>query len=88
MPEPIITTLYRIQTDPQGDNPVATAFFDQTVVVDGQSFDKGLTPVSWSILSTGQSVTVGGETLSYAQVSAFVTAIAYQEWANRPTGAA
>lgn len=79
MPAPIVTTtLQRIQTDPQGDAPVATAYFEQKTTIDDQVFVAPWTSVSWPLLSD-KKVTVGDNTLTYAQVSAFVTAIAYQE---------
>jgi len=82
MPAPIVTTtLQRIQTDPQGDAPVATAYFEQKTTIDDQVFVAPWTSVSWPLLSDDK-VTVGGDTLTYAQVSAFVTAIAYQEKAK------
>lgn len=83
MPAPIITTtLQRIQTDPQGDAPIATAFFDQKTVIGDQTFVAPWTSVTWPLLSD-KTVTVGDTTLTYAQVSAFVTAIAYQENAGQ-----
>jgi hypothetical protein len=79
MTDPIVTTtLQRIQTDPQGDNPIATAFFEKTTVIDEQKYVSPWTQVTWPLLSD-KTVTVGKLTLTYAQVSAAVTAIAYQE---------
>lgn len=80
--DPIITTaLARVQTDPQGDNPVATAFFSKTTEIDGAKFEAPWESVSWP-LQSDKTVTVGELTLSYAEVSALVTAIAYQEKAE------
>lgn len=80
--EPIVdTSLVRIQTDPQGANAVASAFFRNAVTVDGVTYESPWTQVSWPILSE-ETVTLGDLTLSYAQVSAFVTAVAYQVRAN------
>ncbi len=79
MNDPIITTtLQRIQTDPQGEAPIATAFFEKKTIIDGQTFVAPWTQVTWPLLSD-KTVTVGELTLTYAQVSAAVTAIAYQE---------
>jgi hypothetical protein len=81
MNDPIITTtLQRIQTDPQGESPVATAFFEKKTTIDGQVFVSPWTTVTWPLLSD-KTVTVGGKTYSYAEVSAAVTAIAHQELA-------
>jgi hypothetical protein len=86
MNDPIITTtLQRIQTDPQGEAPIATAFFEQKTVIDGQVFVAPWTPVSWPLRSE-KTVTVDGNTYTYAEVSAAVTAIAYQEY-NETTAA-
>jgi hypothetical protein len=79
MNDPIITTtLQRIQTDPQGEAPIATAFFEKKTIIDGQTYIAPWTQVTWPLLSD-KTVTVGELTLTYAQVSAAVTAIAYQE---------
>ena len=75
------TYLARIQTDPQGDNPTATAFFGSTTTIDGIIYESPWTSVGWS-LGSDKPITVDGTTLTYAQVSAFVTAIAYQEKAS------
>jgi hypothetical protein len=81
MNDPIVTTtLQRIQTDPQGESPVATAFFEKKTTIDGQVFVSPWTTVTWPLLSD-KTVTVGGKTYSYAEVSAAVTAIAHQELA-------
>jgi hypothetical protein len=81
MNDPIVTTtLQRIQTDPQGESSVATAFFEKKTVIDGQVFVSPWTTVTWPLLSD-KTVTVGGKTYSYAEVSAAVTAIAHQELA-------
>jgi hypothetical protein len=79
MNDPIITTtLQRVQTDPQGEAPIATAFFEKKTIIDGQTYVAPWTQVTWPLLSD-KTVTVGELTLTYAQVSAAVTAIAYQE---------
>jgi hypothetical protein len=79
MNDPIITTtLQRIQTDPQGEAPIATAYFEKKTIIDGQTYVAPWTQVTWPLLSE-KTVTVGELTLTYAQVSAAVTAIAYQE---------
>jgi hypothetical protein len=79
MNDPIITTtLQRVQTDPQGEAPIATAFFEKKTIIDGQTYVAPWTQVTWPLLSD-KTVTVGDLTLTYAQVSAAVTAIAYQE---------
>ena len=39
MNDPIVaTTLQRIQTDPQGESPIATAYFEKKTVIDGQTW--------------------------------------------------
>ena len=73
-----ITYLARIQTDPQGDNPTATAFFGSTTTIDGINYEAPWTSVLWP-LNSPQTITVNGVTMTYAEVSAFVVAIAYQE---------
>jgi hypothetical protein len=79
MNDPIITTtLQRIQTDPQGEAPIATAYFEKKTIIDGQTYVAPWTQVTWPLLSD-KTVTVGELTLTYAQVSAAVTAIAYRE---------
>ena len=79
MNDPIITTtLQRIQTDPQGEAPIATAYFEKKTIIDGQTYVAPWTQVTWP-LKSDKTVTVGELTLTYAQVSAAVTAIAYQE---------
>ena len=79
MNDPIITTtLQRIQTDPQGEAPIATAYFEKKTIIDGQTYVAPWTQVTWP-LKSDKIVTVGELTLTYAQVSAAVTAIAYQE---------
>ena len=74
----VVTTLQRIQTDPQGEAPIATAYFEKKTIIDGQTYVAPWTQVTWPLLSD-KTVTVGELTLTYAQVSAAVTAIAYQE---------
>lgn len=77
--EPVITTsLARIQTDPQAVNPVATAFFSKTIETDGAKFEAPWASVSWP-LASDKTVVVGENTYTYAEVSAAVVAIAYQE---------
>lgn len=87
---PVTTTetyLARIQTDPNsGPAPVATAFFGRTTTIDGVKYEAPWTSVSWP-LAAPKTVTVEGVTLTYAQVSAFVTAIAYAEKAAAETPA-
>jgi hypothetical protein len=79
MNDPIITTtLQRIQTDPQGEAPIATAYFEKKTIIDGQTYVAPWTQVTWP-LKSDKTVTVSDLTLTYAQVSAAVTAIAYQE---------
>lgn len=78
---PVVTnTLQRIQTDPQGANATATAFYEQKTTIGEQTFVAPWVSVSWS-LTSDKTVTVSGTTLTYAQVSQFVTAIADQEYA-------
>jgi len=78
MPE-ITTQLARIQTDPNsGVNPIATAFFSNSTEVDGIKFEAPWSSVSWP-LAAETEITLGDVTMTYAQVSAFVVAIAYQE---------
>lgn len=80
---PVVTnTLQRIQTDPQGANATATAFFEQKTTIGEQVFVAPWIPVTWS-LTSDKKVTLDGQTLTYAQVSAFVVAIAEQEYAAR-----
>lgn len=81
----VVTTLQRIQTDPQGEAPFATAYFEQKTVIDGQTYVAPWTQVTWPLRSD-KTVTIGELTLTYAQVSAFVTAIAHQEY-NSPAPA-
>lgn len=76
----IETSLARIQTDPASG--VASAFFEQKTTVDDQVFLSSWTQVSWSLTDEDKSVTVGNLTLTYAQVSAAVVAIAYAEKAS------
>ena len=80
------TYLARIQTDPQGDNPIATAFFGQKTTINGVVYEAPWTSVAWPLASQ-QTVTVNGVTMTYEQVSAFVTAIAYQEKAAQDAAA-
>ena len=88
MNDPIITTtLQRVQTDPQGEAPIATAYFEKKTIIDGQTYVAPWTQVTWPLLSD-KTVTVGELTLTYAQVSAFVTAIAHQEYNETTTAPA
>ena len=85
MSEPTVEEyLFRIQTDPNSSaDPVSTAFFGKRTTVDGDVFRNDMAKsVSWRLLNTEKSVTVDGVTLTYAQVSQFVTAIAYQQKAE------
>jgi hypothetical protein len=79
--EPTVTVqLARIQTDPNASaSPIATAFFSKTTTIDGQTFEAPWTSVSWPLAETGKSVIVDGITLTYAQVSQAVVAVAYAE---------
>ncbi len=77
----IITTLQRIQTDPQGEAPIATAFFEKKTIIDGQTYVAPWTQVTWPLRSD-KTITIGELTLTYAEVSAFVVAIAEQEKAS------
>ena len=72
--------LARIQTDPNsGSDPIATAFFSKTTSIDGQNFEAPWTSVSWRLGDADKSITLGEKTLTYAEVSSFVVAIAYAE---------
>jgi len=77
------TYLFRIQTDPNASaDPTGTAFFGEKTTVGEKVFRDDLaTSVSWRLLDD-KTITVAGKTLTYSEVSAFVTAIAYQEKAN------
>jgi len=82
MNNPIITTtLQRIQTDPQGEAPIATAYFEKKTIIDGQTYVAPWTQVTWPLRSD-KTITIGELTLTYAEVSAFVVAIAEQEKAS------
>lgn len=82
MSEPTVNTfLARIQTDPQGDNPSATAFFGETTTLNGKTFEAAWQSVSWPLHGTDKSTTINGVTLTDAQVAAFVVAIAEREFA-------
>ena len=88
MNEPIITTtLARIQTDPQGDAPVATAYFEQKTVIGDQTFVAPWKSASWP-LQSAKTVTVDGVEYPYYLASQLVTAIAYQEYAEQSAPAA
>lgn len=71
--------LARIQTDPNATPATATAFFGETTTINGVKFEAPWKSVSWALADETKTVTVGGTTMTYAQVSAFVVAIAYQE---------
>ena len=76
--EPTIeTSLARIQTDPASG--VVTAFFVEKTTVGAQVFLAPWTSVGWSLTDASKSVEVDGITLTYAQVSQAVVAIAYAE---------
>lgn len=82
MSEPTVEEyLFRIQTDPNASaDPISTAFFGKKTTVDGDVFKNDMAKsVSWRLLDTESAVTVDGVTLTYAQVSQFVTAVAYQQ---------
>lgn len=76
MESQVETSLARIQTDPASG--VALAFFEQKTTVGDQVFLSPWTTVSWSLTDQANSVTVDGISLTYAQVSQAVVAIAYQ----------
>jgi hypothetical protein len=81
------TFLARIQTDPRGDNSVAEAFFGRETTIDNLTFQAPWTSVSWPLNST-KIITVDGTALSYAQVTEFLKAIAFQEKAEADAAAA
>lgn len=54
-----------------------------TVTVGGQSYSSQ-SSVSWDGTSTANTVTIGGVTVTYAQATAFIAAIATQERAMAP----
>lgn len=69
--------LVRIQSETQtGD---VTAFFESGVIVDSVKYPNsaGWESVSWN--NGTKTVTVGGKTMTYAEVMQFVVAIAQQE---------
>lgn len=72
----VTEALMRVQCDPATGS--AQAFFQKTVTIDGQQYQQPWTSVAWST-GSAKSVTVGGQTLTYAQVMSFVVAIANQE---------
>lgn len=82
MAEPIIETkLARIQTDPP--TGAATAFFTEKTTINGETFvSPSWKSVNWPLTSQ-ETVTLDGLTLSYAEVSAFVVAIADRELAKQ-----
>ena len=79
----VTTRLVRIQTDPTSADATATAYFERTTIVGEQTFVAPWVPVSWPINSQ-KTVTSAGKTLTYAEVSAFIVAIADQEYAAMP----
>lgn len=67
--------LVRIQAETEtGD---VQAFFETSVVIGDKTFTQPWESVSWN--SSDKTVTVNGETKTYAQVMQFVVAIAQQE---------
>ena len=83
MPTVIVTTaLARIQTDPQGESPVATAHFSKSTCVDGVVYQAPWDQVSWP-LQSAKTVVVDGKEYPYYLASQLVTAIAYQEYAEK-----
>jgi len=87
MPTVIVTTaLARIQTDPQGEAPVATAYFSKSTDVDGVVYQAPWDQVSWP-LQSDKTVTVDGIEYPYYLASKLVTAIAYQEYEAKNTPA-
>ncbi len=83
MPEiTVSTSLVRVQTDPQGDAPVATAYFEQKTVIGDQTFVAPWKSASWP-LQSAKTVTVDGVEYPYYLASQLVTAIAYQEYAEQ-----
>lgn len=72
----VSTSLARIQTDPASG--FATAFFEQKTTIDDKDFFADWVSVRWS-LTADKTIIVGDLELTYSQVSAFVTALAYQE---------
>jgi hypothetical protein len=77
----VTTALARIQTDPQGDSPVATAYFSKETNVDGIIFQAPWESVNWP-LQSAKEVVVNGVSYSYSLGSQIITAIAYQEYAE------
>jgi len=75
------TSLARIQTDPTGSDPIATAYFSKTTTIDGQDFAAPWTSVSWPLQSK-KLVTLDGVEYPYHLASRLVTAIAYAEKAE------
>lgn len=69
--------LIRIQSEVRSGD--VQAFFESGVTVNGVNYPdaKGWQSVSWN--SSTKTVTVGGETKTYAEVMQFVVAIAQQE---------
>ena len=81
--DPTVTTkLFRIQTDPNASsNPVAQAYYEKTITLDGQNFAAPQQVVSWELHSQ-KTVTFNGVDYPYYLVSQLVVAIADQELAN------
>ena len=80
------TFLFRIQTDPNASaSPTATAFFQTKTTVGGVDFiSPQMQAVTWPLNESGKTVAVNGKTLTYAEVSAAVVAIAYAEKDAQP----
>lgn len=88
MPEPTVTPyLGRIQTDPQGSNPTATAFFGETTEIGGKTFEAPWESVSWPLQSDEEITLSDGTVLTYSQVSEGVTLIAYKARAEQQAAA-
>jgi len=77
----VVTTLQRIQTDPQGKLLSQLPFLSRRPSFDGQTYVAPWTQVTWPLRSD-KTITIGELTLTYAEVSAFVVAIAEQEKAS------
>lgn len=81
----VTESLQRIQSDPASNT--AQAFFEKKITVSGQTYAQPWTSVQWDTTST-KTVTVSGKTMTYAEVSAFIVAIANQENADQAAAAA
>lgn len=72
-------SLVRIQSEVQtGD---VTAFFEKSVTIESVVYKQPWESVAWN--SSAKTVTVAGETKTYAEVMQFVVAIAQQERAEQ-----